>query len=107
MLFGPLVGYGDAQKGRRLAAVALVVALDLKAVIGDGWRDQGCGSKHDTWDGESNRYLPHGVLPCVLGRECMSLSGTCAQASARKDGECHMARLLDHTSGDAPQPRLS
>src|SRR5690242_18339278 len=76
---------GGETRGGPLAAVALVAALVLvpEAVVrGVCWRDQGCGSKHDAEDGESGKYLLHAVLPWDFGRECRSLSATCALALA-------------------------
>jgi len=76
---------GGETRGGPLTAVALVAALVLvpEAVVrGVGWRDEGCGSKHDAGDGDSGKYLLHAVLAWDFGRECMSLSAACALALA-------------------------
>jgi hypothetical protein len=52
-----------------------------------GWRDQGCRSKHDAEDGESGKYLLHGVLPSVSWRECTSLSATWCPGISRGSGD--------------------
>jgi len=89
---------GRQDRPQLLAAVALVAALVLAVVSGVGWRDQGRRSKHDAEDGESGKYLLHGVLPSVSGRECTSLSATCALASAAEVVTLHVAMLSHHST---------